>query len=496
MPKYKEGDQVWLEGKNLRISQPTAKLAPRRHGPFKVIKVLSPVSYQLALPMQWSIHPVFHIDLLTPYCETITHGPNYQRPLLDLVDGEEEYSVEKILDSRKFGRRWCLQYLVKWEGYPDSDNMWVDKDDVFADDKVWEFKTSNPDKETHIRSLSFAKSPHPSALIHSHLLQQHTRRYMSSNGSDLAQEYTAGVYADSASGDEQPVIRHIHNLLIDTANTCTQAITATLRAEAAVFSPRPHTLSMEAAEVAEAFRTLSIHTPAPLSPTLATNDAIEEGHYEVSMPKQNIVGYEDSTGMASGAAAPRQEVLGSEELAIGHILSIPPTLISHLVHNAENPETTAMSTTHQSPSPSQLSLSTSPNLFAPSAWRHLASTVRKPKRWQVDLPLPSDKVVKIPLQFCRPTPSKSTLPKGWVYAVEDAKEGVKVELTDPSLYNSVDQTLTHTQHQCIRAQQSDPYRCHCRATNTTTGLLMSPSISSTSTGWKHQPDMSRYTSKS
>jgi hypothetical protein len=169
-PKYKEGDQVWLEGKNLRINQPTAKLVPRRHGPFKVIKVLSPVSYQLALPMQWSIHPVFHIDLLTPYRETITHGPNYQRPVPDLVDGEEEYSVEKILDSRKFGRRQRLQYLVKWEGYPDSDNMWVDKDDVFADDKVREFKASNPAKETHIRSLSSAKSPYPSALPLSHLL--------------------------------------------------------------------------------------------------------------------------------------------------------------------------------------------------------------------------------------------------------------------------------------------------------------------------------------
>jgi hypothetical protein len=47
MPKYKEGDQVWLEGKNLRINQPTAKLVPRRHGPFEVIKVLSLVSYQL-----------------------------------------------------------------------------------------------------------------------------------------------------------------------------------------------------------------------------------------------------------------------------------------------------------------------------------------------------------------------------------------------------------------------------------------------------------------
>jgi hypothetical protein len=176
-PKYKEGDQVWLEGKNLRISQPTAKLAPRRHGPFRVIKVLSPVSYQLALPTQWSIHPVFHIDLLTPYRETITHGPNYQRPPPDLVDGAEEYSVEKILDSRKFGRRRRLQYLVKWEGYPDSDNMWVDKDDVFADDKVREFKVSNPAKETHIRSLASAKYPHPQFILTSQLLQQHIARY-------------------------------------------------------------------------------------------------------------------------------------------------------------------------------------------------------------------------------------------------------------------------------------------------------------------------------
>jgi hypothetical protein len=289
MPKYKEGDQVWLEGKNLCISQLTAKLVPRRHGPFKVIKVLSPVSYQLALPTQWSIHPMFHINLLTPYQETTTHGPNYQCPLPDLVDGEEEYSVEKILDSRQFGRRQCLQYLVKWEGYPNSDNMWVDKDDVFADDKVQEFNASNPARETHIRSFLSAKSPHPSAPTHSHLLQQHAHRYMSSNGgSDLAQEYTAGAYSDSASGEEMPVIRHIHNLLIDAANTCTQAITAALRAEAAVFSPRPYTLSDEAAEVAQAFGAMSIHTPTSLSPTSVasvTNNTAEEGLYEVSMPK-------------------------------------------------------------------------------------------------------------------------------------------------------------------------------------------------------------------
>ena len=152
-PKYKKGDLVWLEGRNLRLSQPTPKLAPRRHGPFKVIQVMSPVNYCLELPTQWSIHPVFHINLLTPYRETITHGANYLRPPPDLIDNEEEYKVEKILDSQLFGRRKRLQYLVKWVGYPDSDNMWVDKDDVFAEDKVWEFKASNPDARMHIRRL-------------------------------------------------------------------------------------------------------------------------------------------------------------------------------------------------------------------------------------------------------------------------------------------------------------------------------------------------------
>ena len=86
-PKYKIGDQVWLEGHHLRTNQPTTKLAPRRHGPFPIVQVMSPVNYCLELPTQWSIHPVFHIDLLTPYRETPMHGPNYQHPPPELVDG-------------------------------------------------------------------------------------------------------------------------------------------------------------------------------------------------------------------------------------------------------------------------------------------------------------------------------------------------------------------------------------------------------------------------
>jgi Integrase zinc binding domain len=88
---WKVGQLVWLEGKNLPLPYGTAKLAPQQHGPFKIIKIISPVAVRLELPAQWSIHPVFHTSLITPYTETPSHGPNFTRPPPDLIDGEEEY---------------------------------------------------------------------------------------------------------------------------------------------------------------------------------------------------------------------------------------------------------------------------------------------------------------------------------------------------------------------------------------------------------------------
>jgi len=151
-PKYKEGDLVWLEGRHLRTNQPAIKLAPKRHGPFEVVQVMSPINYRLKLPMQWSIHDIFHIDLLTPYHETTIHGPNYSRLPPDLIDDQEEYKVEKILDSQRYGKKRALQYLVKWKGYPDSDNEWVNHRDMHAPEKIREFKKLNSAEETHINA--------------------------------------------------------------------------------------------------------------------------------------------------------------------------------------------------------------------------------------------------------------------------------------------------------------------------------------------------------
>jgi hypothetical protein len=164
-PMFQTGDQVWLDGRNIKTFHPTAKLAPKRHGPFPIVRVLSPINYELRLPVQWKLHPVFHVDLLTPYRETEFHGANYDKPPPDLINGEEEYKVERIMASRRFGQGRKLQYLIKWKGYPDAENQWVNKEDMFAEDAIKEFQDLDSDQRTHIRRVQIdSDSPCPFSI--------------------------------------------------------------------------------------------------------------------------------------------------------------------------------------------------------------------------------------------------------------------------------------------------------------------------------------------
>src|SRR5712671_2435736 len=133
---FKLNDQVWLESKHLALPHQSKKLAPKRVGPFRITKVISPVVFQLDLPPSWRIHDVFHASLLTSYRETTAYGPNFIKPPPDLIDGEEEYEVEAVLNHRMFGRRRQVQYLIKWKGYPHSDNTWEPSENVHADDLI------------------------------------------------------------------------------------------------------------------------------------------------------------------------------------------------------------------------------------------------------------------------------------------------------------------------------------------------------------------------
>ena len=151
------------------------KLTTKCHGPFPIQRALSPISYQLALPEQWKIHDVFHVDLLTPYRETEFHSPNYNQPPPDLVGEEEQYEMEQVLDEHTYGRWKKKQYLVKWKGYPDSDNQWLDaKNMENTQELIAEFHDSNPEHSSHIkRAFKRLSDLYPPFTLPSTLTSKH-----------------------------------------------------------------------------------------------------------------------------------------------------------------------------------------------------------------------------------------------------------------------------------------------------------------------------------
>jgi hypothetical protein len=98
---------------NLKLpSNVTPKLSPRRYRPFKVVSQISHITYKLCLPSTWTIHDVFHASLLTPYKEMEQHIPNFLEPPPEIIEGEPEWEVERILQEWTFGRWKKKQYLV------------------------------------------------------------------------------------------------------------------------------------------------------------------------------------------------------------------------------------------------------------------------------------------------------------------------------------------------------------------------------------------------
>jgi hypothetical protein len=101
----------------------------------------------LELPSQWKqkkVHPVFHASLLSPYKETEEHDENFPELPPDLIEGEEEYKVEQVLDSRWHGHGKKLQYLLKWKGYSQAHDSWEPAEQVHVPELVDRFHRENP----------------------------------------------------------------------------------------------------------------------------------------------------------------------------------------------------------------------------------------------------------------------------------------------------------------------------------------------------------------
>jgi hypothetical protein len=130
-PEFAVGDKVWLMRRNIRTTRPSQKLNVKRMGPFKIVKVVGDekLAYRLELPKRMGrIHSVFHVSLLEPYHENQWAGRVQEPPPPEEIEGELEYEVKEILDSKVVRGR--LKYLVEWVGYGPEECTWESAEDV------------------------------------------------------------------------------------------------------------------------------------------------------------------------------------------------------------------------------------------------------------------------------------------------------------------------------------------------------------------------------
>jgi Chromo (CHRromatin Organisation MOdifier) domain len=90
-----------------------------------VIAIRGKNAYELELPKSYSrIHLTFHVTLLEPY----QRREGVELPELIKIDGEDEWEVERILDTRVICKKRL--FLMRWKGYTRDNDLWEPEENV------------------------------------------------------------------------------------------------------------------------------------------------------------------------------------------------------------------------------------------------------------------------------------------------------------------------------------------------------------------------------
>lgn len=142
---FKLNDRVLLDTSDITFTTGSKKLLDKYIGPYKIIEVISDVAYKLDLPIKFRLHPVFHISKLKRAVETDKFPDRKQlnrpTPVMKL-DGKDAWYVERIIGKRIRAKK--VQYLVKWEDYPEWESTWEPIQNVkHAQDAIDEYEQTD-----------------------------------------------------------------------------------------------------------------------------------------------------------------------------------------------------------------------------------------------------------------------------------------------------------------------------------------------------------------
>ncbi|TPX48881.1 hypothetical protein SeMB42_g02818 [Synchytrium endobioticum] len=143
---FNVGDEVLISTKNVRTQRPSKKLEMVWMGLYRVRRKVSEVNYEIALPKNVKIHPVFHVKLLKPYTRSTKPGAENAKPPPIRVDPDEDYVIKEILDVRRRGRGF--EYLVDWEGYTEGERTWEPRRSLADDAMLKRWHANHPEKSS------------------------------------------------------------------------------------------------------------------------------------------------------------------------------------------------------------------------------------------------------------------------------------------------------------------------------------------------------------
>jgi len=101
--EYWMGDLLLLSTKDLKwqiVGQQSEKLTEQFVGPYKVKAIISSNAVELELPSTIKIHLVVNVSRIQRYTNQVG-GQRVEAPMPVIIEGEEEWKVEKILNKRK-----------------------------------------------------------------------------------------------------------------------------------------------------------------------------------------------------------------------------------------------------------------------------------------------------------------------------------------------------------------------------------------------------------
>ncbi len=117
-----------LSAKNLKQKKLSKKLSNKMLELFCIQEFIDKQMYHLSLSIIYKIHSVFHVSFLKLYNRKLNDDFIFKYLAFKLIDNEQEWKVEKIL--QKWKRKRILYYKIQWKEYFIKYNQWISSENM------------------------------------------------------------------------------------------------------------------------------------------------------------------------------------------------------------------------------------------------------------------------------------------------------------------------------------------------------------------------------